>query len=443
MEHKAVIAVCAWRQVEVATALCLHQADEAGYDVHYHWNDALISRARSTVATTFLQEWLQYDLLVFIDTDITFTLDTLKKVCDLALEHQAVAVSPYAIRRGKHPWLAFRQLDGGEPVRVGRGTQPIPIKYGATGFMAIPRSVLERMAETLTYCPDMCGQGAQYPFFMPFVQQQPQGYPEPLSEDWAFCQRVQDLGMEVWLQSDTSVGHLGVYEFSLSDVLKDSSFQTEKGLAIEDLAEYWSMQGKTLEKVDGGAAQIELAEAWRTANPQTPEDVDRFYQEQDAYITDLVSFNSQNEYWREMGTLLMVTGEVADFGGGIGSLCIALANRGCRVHYIDLPSPQRSFAEWRFVKHRLPIHVCSALNGLAGLDAIVTADTIEHLHPETLPEFARQFYEALKPGGQVRSITRFGKSDLWPMHYDTGKEFTEAMHGVGFVGGPHIWVKKP
>ncbi len=351
MEAKALLGICAWRHLEISTADCLHKADEADYDIHYHWNDALISRARSVVASQFLRE-TEHDPLVFIDTDIVFNLETLGKVIDLALEKQAVAVSPYSIRRGKHPWLAFRQLDDGLPVHVGPNAKPVPIKYGATGFMAIPRSVLQKVAETLPWCSDHTGRG-MWPFFQPFPQDQPEGYTEYLSEDFAFCQRVQDLGMEVWLRADTSVGHMGVYEYSFKDVLEYSAFHTDKEMALEDLSCYWAEQGKELpENLDARGVQKELAAAWNEANPQTPEEVERFYQEQESYVIDLVGFNSTDAYWRDVSNLVLVKGRVADFGGGAGSLAISLARRGCQVYYVDLPSPQREFAEWRFKRHK-------------------------------------------------------------------------------------------
>lgn len=443
MGTKALLGICAWRHLEIATANCLHKADAAGYDIHYHWGDALISRARSIVASQFLQDWKdETDPLVFIDTDIVFDLGTLEKVIDLALEKQAVVVSPYSVRRGKYPWLAFRQLDNDEPVHVGPHAKPVPIKYGATGFMAIPRAILKKMAETLPYCTDHMGQG-MWPFFQPFPREQLEGYTEYLSEDFAFCQKVQDLGMEVWLRADTSVGHMGVYEFTFKDVLEYSSFHTEKEMALEDLSLYWEEQGKELpDKLDPSVAQKELAAAWEKASPQTPEETDRFYQEQEAYVVDLVGFNSLDAYWRDVNNLLLVKGRVADFGGGIGSMAIALARRGCMVYYVDLPSPQREFAEWRFRRHKLPnVRAGSCLDGLHNLDAIVSADTIEHLHPDTLPMYAQQFHDALKPGGQVRVVTRFSKGEVHPMHFEMEKQFKEAMYGAGFTGGPHIWIK--
>jgi len=184
-----------------------------------------------------------------------------------------------------------------------------------------------------------------------------------------------------------------------------------------------------------------LADEWRRRNPQTPTEVDQYYREQEAYIADLAWFNLQPSYWVQNQPLLCVRGYVADFGGGIGSLALALAWMGCKVAYVDLVSPQREFAEWRFKRHDLPITVHESLIELHDLDAIVSTDTIEHLHPAVLPTIARQMWDALKIKGEVRTISKFGANDIWPMHYDSEELFEKAMKDVGFTGGPVIWMK--
>jgi len=214
------------------------------------------------------------------------------------------------------------------------------------------------------------------------------------------------------------------------------------GAIIEDLAAYTGVSvDQAVQRLVKSQAQKELADAWRKANPQLPEEVDQYYRSQDAYIDDLTWFNAQPNYWLQNTKLLEVEGYVADFGGGIGSLAMALSSIDCRVAYIDLPSPQRSFAEWRFQEHELPISVHESLNELKDLDAIVSTDTIEHLHPDTLPAVAQQMWDALKPNGQVRTINKFGKNDTWPMHYDSEELFDKAMRDTGFTGGPVIWMK--
>lgn len=210
---------------------------------------------------------------------------------------------------------------------------------------------------------------------------------------------------------------------------------------LEDLAVYREVPLSKVEWLFAFNAQERLANEWRLRNPQTPAEVDQYYREQDAYIVDLSWFNLQPSYWTQNRPLMFCKGYVADFGGGIGSLALALAWLGCKIAYIDLPSPQREFAEWRFKRHGLPISVHESLTELHDLEAIVSTDTIEHLHPDTLPTIAQQMWDALKPVGEVRTISKFGKDDTWPMHYDSGDLFEKAMRDVGFSGGPVIWKK--
>ena len=181
-------------------------------------------------------------------------------------------------------------------------------------------------------------------------------------------------------------------------------------------------------------SQDELTKEWHRRNPQTSTDVDTFYQEQEAYIEDLTWFNAQPWYWNDIKPTLRKWGRVADFGGGIGSLAMVLAWLGNEVRYVDLPSPQRTFAEWRFKKHELPITTHSSLEDLRGLDAIISNDTIEHLHPDSYPDVARQMKQALKPGGQLAILAKFGTDERWPMHYDTKELFYQALREVGLDG---------
>lgn len=181
--------------------------------------------------------------------------------------------------------------------------------------------------------------------------------------------------------------------------------------------------------LDGIAAPRVLAQEWNKRNPQTPTEVDSFYREQDAYLEDLTWLNGQSWYWLGMKSLLRKWGKVVDFGGGIGSLSMVLAWLGNEVHYVDLPSPQRTYAEWRFERHGLQIAVHDSLEDLRDLDAFLSVDVMEHLHPDTYADLARQMRQALKPPGQVVLVTRFETDSKYPMHYDTEELFYEVLRG--------------
>ena len=214
---------------------------------------------------------------------------------------------------------------------------------------------------------------------------------------------------------------------------------------LDDYAEYrgvadpFTHLNRAAPNVDGGnliitPSQHALTQEWNKRDPQTAVDVDTFYKEQEAYVEDLTWFNAQVWYWRDVESTLRKWGKVADFGGGIGSLAMVLTWLGNAVHYVDLPSPQRTFAEWRFKRHELPISVHDSLEGLRDLDAIACIDTVEHLHPDTYADVTRQMRRALKREGQLLMLGKFGSDKRWPMHYDTKELFYDALKRAGFNG---------
>lgn len=441
MVDKTVVVVCSWRNTETPTGRALRAAASSGrYEVLDHWNDALIDRARSVAATRFLREYAAPELF-FVDSDIVFTVEDLDRVVALSRKKGTIAGAGYPVRREEDPWPAVRPLDG-RAARFGPGAPPERVRYLSGGFLAIPRHVLRAVADTLPLCIGSSA-GSYWPMFLPMVIEKPNGLHEELPEDWSFCHRAGELGFDVWLDGAVELGHLGVYEYRLGQLISRDDCAAERNAVLQDLSLYWEMDAPTLlQRLDGGKSRRVLAEEWRRSDPHTVDEVQSFYQRQDEYIADLALFNVQVDYWRTVKPLLVVRGKVVDFGGGIGSLALALARRGCDVTYVDLPSPQRNFAEWRFARHGFPVAVAASLDGLHDLDAIVSSDVIEHLHPDALPQVAQQMAAALKSGGEARTINKFSKSDTWPMHYDSEAAWKEAMNAAGFKGGPVLWVKQ-
>jgi 2-polyprenyl-3-methyl-5-hydroxy-6-metoxy-1,4-benzoquinol methylase len=451
---RAILACCYWRHIEPSTEASINGAVASGkYLFAKFGDDALIDRSRSRAATYFVREVPPElaDVFIFIDSDMVFTVEDLDKVCALAREKKGIAVGAYPIRRGKDPWLAVRGAEGQE-VTFGAKAEPCQIVYGSTGFMAIHRDVFLGVIKTckdVPWCTGNAGGSAVWPFFLPSIVQHPGGNYEYLSEDWAFCERAREAGFEVWLDGSIDVGHLGSYEYHLRDVITAQSSREDQLAVVDDLAAYWhldSMEVYCLLKEDQMNPVWErLAQEWRDRNPQTPAEAERYYKQLGKdHVLDLAQLNTQLWYWDWVAPALRVQGSVVDFGGGIGSLALALARRGCDVTYIDLRSAQREFAEWRFKKYGAwDIKVLNSLTEVREADVIVSAATMEHIHPDELPKVARQMFEALKPGGIVWTITDFGRGreGLLPMHYDTAAEFVTAMQNAGFEAGPTQWTK--
>ena len=451
---RAVVALCAWRFAEPVTNKCILRAGLSGrYWAMEVWNDALISRARSVAASQYLRNIPpeKSDVLVFVDSDIVFDLEDIDKLVALCREHKGISCSAYPVRRGVDSWLAVRGIPGSS-YAVGRTAEPAKVLYGSTGFLAIHRDVLKSIAQDFPLCLGSGDPEGFWPMFAPLIIEYPNGMHEYLSEDWSFCQRAIDKGFEVWVDGTIDVGHIGSYEYHHADVTESRSATEDQKSVIEDLAEYL---GKTTYEIMGmvynSGIWKPLADRWREMNPQTPQDVEKYYRSlEDEYLLDLANFNAEQKYWLRVGNMLRAQGKIIDFGGGIGSLSLALARRGATVTYVDLPgSGQRKFAEWRFRKHssEFTIEVRDSLTGLKDYDCILAADVMEHIHPDAMESTCKALWDAVRPGGNVQTTSAFGQrtddqgEECWPMHYDTAELFVTTMKSLGFLGGESLWLR--
>lgn len=177
--------------------------------------DALVERARSIVATHFLNE-TDADVLLTIDSDISFNPDHAMDICRQAHELGAIVVGAYNTRSfdKKKP---TSELWPGQQVTFGNDPTPVSIKYGASGFMAISRKVIEKMAEKMP----LLHQGADwafYPFYHTEIVDDPQAGPILLSEDFAFCAKAREQGFETYLNPAVRLGHLGEHIYTLEDM---------------------------------------------------------------------------------------------------------------------------------------------------------------------------------------------------------------------------------
>src|SRR3990167_6419835 len=115
--------------------------------------DANIDRARSRVASAFLGDPREEagDVLLMVDSDNAWEQGDLSFIAKRALEHNAVVggINPkQAFNQGP----ALRVTDGAEgDYKIGEDAL-IPCEFVGTGFIAIPRAILEVLAETMVTC---------------------------------------------------------------------------------------------------------------------------------------------------------------------------------------------------------------------------------------------------------------------------------------------------
>lgn len=190
----------------------------AGWDIQLAYNDALITRARSQQLTEW---WRQspHDVCLMVDADITFSPEDAAHVVEVARRERGIAVGAYALRGGAS--ISSRPL-ADQQISFRKDAPPVPVEWGATGFMAIHRDVVEAMRRQLPLCHPTEA-WSFFPFFDP--PQVPKITAPPasamyLSEDWHFCDFARRLGFPMLLDPSVLLGHVGDYEYTLYDVAR-------------------------------------------------------------------------------------------------------------------------------------------------------------------------------------------------------------------------------
>ena len=178
--------------------------------------ESLLDRARSRVASQFLKAPRAQagDVLLFVDADISWQSGDLGHIARRALERNAIVGGIYSKRVfGEGPALRFGNGAAGR-WQIGDDAL-ISCEYVSTGFIAIPRTVLEAVAESL---PQVWG--GYWPIFLPMVvpaeHDGEQGH-EYLSEDWAACYRARQQGFGVYASTYPRLVHHGNYSYRLTD----------------------------------------------------------------------------------------------------------------------------------------------------------------------------------------------------------------------------------
>jgi hypothetical protein len=153
---------------------------------------------------------LDYDVMMWIDSDVLYTPDM---ILALVMSPHAVTAGLYIMEDNKHfaavrEWnrdylikhgsFQFLTHDTIEQHRRESRERYMPVAYSGMGLMAIKKGVVERL---------------KYPHFAYPVQRFETGrsdVPEVVemcSEDVAFCRNLQDAGVRVMLDLDIRGGH--------------------------------------------------------------------------------------------------------------------------------------------------------------------------------------------------------------------------------------------
>ena len=184
------------------------------------WNaireDALISRSRCRAAGMFLDSGS--DVMMQLDHDIGFQPQDIWRLCQHALDLNAVVGVPYSKRKPNSTHAGRHQGSLPSP-----GTDTLTdTLYLASGFMAHSRQALLQTIEICSRSEDVDPQlqvqwcnDVLIPRF-PSVYQPAILNGEYLSEDYSFCARAHLAGIPVKAWSLPILSHYGMTPYSLS-----------------------------------------------------------------------------------------------------------------------------------------------------------------------------------------------------------------------------------
>lgn len=225
------------KSVADLTAMCTNHGVEMRS--YFLFNESLITRARNYCVDEFMRSGCTH--MMFIDSDIGF--DPRDVLAMLALQSDE---SEYDVLAGPYPkkcisWekiklavdkgmadedpnileryvgdFVFNPKAGSGSIRV---DQPVEVSEVGTGFMMTRRSAFEKFREAYpqySYKPDHVrtehfdGTREIMQYFQAEIDPKSKRY---LSEDYWFCQKMQEIGGKIWYCPWMKLQHVGSYIF--------------------------------------------------------------------------------------------------------------------------------------------------------------------------------------------------------------------------------------
>jgi hypothetical protein len=194
-------------------------------------NDALITRSRNTLVSTFLNDSDATHLL-FIDADISFAPEQVTRLLAadkdvvgamypikaLDWEHAAQRL-PHSRETGEEAALHYVGTPLDDPHARWDGDF-VTASYVGTGMMMIRRRVFDLMVDVYPHLQYSAihsyprverTPSTQYALFDCLIDEASGVY---LSEDYAFCQRWRAMGGDIWLDTAARLTHTGSYGFT-------------------------------------------------------------------------------------------------------------------------------------------------------------------------------------------------------------------------------------
>lgn len=207
MEYEFVIGTNASKDVTVGTIGSVMSLKNVPYK--FGWDILGCgggARTRNVTAYRFL-EGNQAPYLIFIDRDIVFKPQDVGKLLDSLKNGYDLIAGCYVIKTSMFLASSGHGEKDGAPVLDGSIRE---VKYLATGFMGVTRTLLQKMIDGLDL--PLMHEGDEtkaYPFFEEKYYKDADHGDIWLSEDYDFCHKARQVGINSYLDTSIKLGHLG------------------------------------------------------------------------------------------------------------------------------------------------------------------------------------------------------------------------------------------
>lgn len=216
---------------------CMEALGKLGVPIIILEDCPYIDMARAYLVDRAMDEFPNFDVLVFIDHDIIFKaadVVSLAKNC-AATEFYDILGVLYSMRRPRFTTIGRPQ---GAPELTFYVPGTYPADFVGLGMTAIKRRVFEKMREgsKALDCPTV-GRRV-FPYFRHLIDEE-----SYLGEDISFCYRAQQLGFKIGIDQEPRIFHRGRYDYALEDTglsvpdYQPLTIRFTKGTRIEIAAE--------------------------------------------------------------------------------------------------------------------------------------------------------------------------------------------------------------
>jgi hypothetical protein len=164
-------------------------------------NGSILPKVRNGIVERFMLS--DCDILLFIDSDMVYNAPDVEKLVTSPFD---VSVINYRKKTVNHEWNATPITEGGVPIGTYfNGDNWLQTRRAGTGLMAITKTAMRNVKAQ-----------HDYPFDFKVVDG------DYVGEDYVFCDRLDDLGGQIFILTDAYAAHLGdtVYDGNYNDYLK-------------------------------------------------------------------------------------------------------------------------------------------------------------------------------------------------------------------------------